>query len=114
MNHPHIVRFNNTFQDKENVYLCLEECGAGNMMSLLRRRAAFTEPEARYYLTQLIAAVMYLHEARVMHRDLKLGNVFVKDDGEPREGKSSSGGLQLKVGDFGLAALLDKDCDRRK
>jgi serine/threonine protein kinase len=47
-----------------------------------------------------------MHEARVMHRDLKLGNVFVMDKG--------SKGLCCKVGDFGLAALLDKDSDRRK
>jgi len=49
---------------------------------------------------------MYMHSARVMHRDLKLGNVFVMDKGEK--------GVVCKVGDFGLAALLDKDSDRRK
>lgn len=77
-----------------------------NMMTLLRKRTKFSEPEARVYMTQLISAVMYMHEARVMHRDLKLGNVFVMDKG--------SKGLCCKVGDFGLAALLDKDSDRRK
>jgi len=57
-------------------------------------------------MTQLVSAVMYMHSARVMHRDLKLGNVFVMDKGEK--------GVVCKVGDFGLAALLDKDSDRRK
>ena len=57
-------------------------------------------------MIQLVSAVMYMHEARVMHRDLKLGNVFVTDKGDK--------GLCCKVGDFGLAALLDKDSDRRK
>lgn len=75
-------------------------------MSLLRKRLTFSEPEAKVYMTQLVSAVLYMHEARVMHRDLKLGNVFVMDKGEK--------GLYCKVGDFGLAALLDKDSDRRR
>lgn len=29
MNHPHIVTLNNTFQDDQNIYLCLEECAGG-------------------------------------------------------------------------------------
>jgi cell cycle serine/threonine-protein kinase CDC5/MSD2 len=76
------------------------------MMSLLRKRQYFTEPEARVYMTQLISAIQYMHSARVMHRDLKLGNVFVLDRAEK--------GLCCQIGDFGLAALLDKDSDRRK
>jgi serine/threonine protein kinase len=72
------------------------------MMELLRRRKRYTEPEARYYLIQLIAACQYMHSTNIIHRDLKLGNLFL--DGE----------MNLQVGDFGLAALIEKPGDRKK
>lgn len=72
------------------------------MMDLLKRRKRFTEPEARYFLTQIISAVQYMHNSRVMHRDLKLGNVFLDKR------------MNVQVGDFGLAALIEKEGDRRK
>lgn len=45
-----------------------------------------TEPEARYYMTQLLKGVHYLHSNRVIHRDLKLGNIFLNDDMEVKIG----------------------------
>ena len=71
-------------------------------MDLLRRRKRYTEPEARFYLVQLIAACQYMHSTNVIHRDLKLGNLFLDGD------------MNLKVGDLGLAALIEKPGDRKK
>lgn len=45
-----------------------------------------TEPEARYYLRQTILGCQYLHGNRVIHRDLKLGNLFLNDDMEVKIG----------------------------
>lgn len=45
---------------------------------------------------------MYMHGENVIHRDLKLGNIFL------------DGRLDLKIGDFGLAALIEKEGDRKK
>lgn len=57
------------------------------MLELHKRRKAVTEPEARYYMTQLLKGVQYLHNNRVIHRDLKLGNIFLNDDMEVKIGK---------------------------
>jgi serine/threonine protein kinase len=45
-------------------------------------------------MIQLIGACHYMHTHQVIHRDLKLGNLFLNAD------------MNIKVGDFGLAALL--------
>ena len=53
-------------------------------------------------MIQLIKSLKYLHSHRIIHRDLKLGNLFLNDK------------MELKVGDFGLATKLDYDGERKK
>ncbi len=69
---------------------------------MLKKRKRITEAETRYYLKQLLEALRYMHGRRVIHRDLKLGNLFLTDN------------MQVKIGDFGLAAVLRADGDRKK
>lgn len=64
------------------------------MSELLKRRKTLTEPEVRFYLLQLISALTYLHDSQIIHRDLKLGNIFLDSH------------MRVKVGDFGLATKL--------
>ena len=71
-------------------------------MELHKRRKAITEPEARYFMKQCILAVQYLHKTKVIHRDLKLGNLFIDDN------------MDMKVGDFGLATKVDFTGERKK
>jgi polo-like kinase 1 len=72
------------------------------MMELHKRRRVLTEPEVRYYLTQILDATEYMHSNAVIHRDLKLGNLFLDTD------------LRIKVGDFGLATRITYDGERKK
>ena len=71
-------------------------------MELHKRRRAITEPEVRYFVKQVIEAVSYLHINKVIHRDLKLGNLFINED------------MDIKIGDFGLATKLDFDGERKR
>ncbi|XP_014221745.1 serine/threonine-protein kinase polo [Trichogramma pretiosum] len=102
LNHKHIVGFHGFFDDSYNVYIILELCRKRSMMELHRRRKALTEWETRYYMKQILLGVHYLHNRRIIHRDLKLGNLFLNDD------------LQVKIGDFGLATILEHDGERKK
>ncbi|BFZ55973.1 Cell cycle serine/threonine-protein kinase cdc5/MSD2 [Savitreella phatthalungensis] len=102
MDHPHIVKQRDCFEDDVNVYMILDLCPNGTLMDMLRARKSFADPEIRFYGLQLLGAVKYMHSRRVVHRDLKLGNLFLDED------------MNLRVGDFGLAALLIDDDDRKK
>ncbi|XP_043798427.1 serine/threonine-protein kinase polo isoform X2 [Apis laboriosa] len=73
-----------------------------SMMELHKRRKALTECETRYYMKQILDGVNYLHQNKIIHRDLKLGNLFLSDD------------LQVKIGDFGLATRLEHEGERKK
>lgn len=72
------------------------------MMELHKRRRALTEPETRFYMHQIIDGVSYLHDQNIIHRDLKLGNLFLNDQ------------LIVKIGDFGLAAKIEYPGERKK
>ncbi|XP_069483414.1 serine/threonine-protein kinase PLK2 [Ambystoma mexicanum] len=102
LHHHHIVQFYHYFEDKENIYILLEYCSRRSMAHILKARKILTEPEVRYYLRQIVSGLKYLHDQEILHRDLKLGNFFINET------------MELKVGDFGLAARLEPLEQRRR
>lgn len=101
MKHINIVQFIDCFEDDINVYILLEICPNGSLMDLLKKRRQLTEPEVRFFMIQICGAIKYMHSRRVIHRDLKLGNIFFDVN------------YNLKIGDFGLAAVLANDRERK-
>ena len=102
LHHNNIVGFEHFFEDSENVFITLELCSNQTLNELIRRRKRLHEIEAKCYIVQIISALKYLHAHRIIHRDLKLGNLFV------------SGKMELKIGDFGLATKLEFDGERKR
>lgn len=102
LHHKHIVQFYHHFEDKDNIYILLEYCSRRSLAHILKARKVLTEPEVRYYLKQIVSGLKYLHEQEILHRDLKLGNFFINEF------------MELKVGDFGLAAKLEPLENRRR
>ncbi len=102
LHHTNIVAFEHFFEDTENVYILLEMCQNQTLNELLKRRKRLTELEVQCYLVQIISGLKYLHSHRVIHRDLKLGNLFLTDK------------MEEKIGDFGLATKLEFEGDRKR
>lgn len=67
----------------------------------LKSRIRITEFEAKCYVIQLIEGLEYLHRQGIVHRDIKLGNVFLSNK------------MQVKIGDFGLSAKVSHNRERR-
>lgn len=102
LKHKHICEYKHFFEDRSNCYILLELCHNQSMNELIKRRKRLTEPEVMYYMKQIIQAVRYMHENNVIHRDLKLGNLFLDKN------------LRIKVGDLGLATKLESAEEKRK
>ncbi|KAK1938099.1 putative serine/threonine-protein kinase CCRP1 [Phytophthora citrophthora] len=102
LHHPQVVQFEHFFEDSDNAYILLELCRNQSFSDLMRRRKRLSESEVRFFMRQLVEGLAYLHESLVIHRDLKLGNLFLTDD------------MRLKIGDFGLATRLDNPEDRKR
>ena len=95
LNHVNVVQMHHYFEDNLNVYMLLEACPRKSLMHVLKYRGKVTEPEARYYMKQMVTGVAYIHSQKVVHRDLKPGNMFLSDR------------MVVKIGDFGLATRPD-------
>lgn len=100
--HPNIVAFEHFFEDSENVYMLLELCKNQTMSELVRRRKRLVEVEVQCYALQVVAALQYLHSNKVIHRDIKLGNLFLSER------------MMVKLGDFGLSTKVEFDGERKK
>jgi polo-like kinase 1 len=102
LNHTNIVKFEHFFEDNDYVYILLEVCTNQTLSDLLRRRKRLLEIETQCYLLQVVSALKYLHGHRIIHRDIKLGNIFLSDK------------MEIKMGDFGLATKLEFDGEKKR
>ncbi|CAD8174723.1 unnamed protein product [Paramecium pentaurelia] len=102
LHQTNIVQFIHVFEDHDNVYIILELCTNQTLNELIKRRRRITQLEVQCYILQLVNALKYLHQNKIIHRDLKLGNLFLNDK------------MELKLGDFGLATKLDFDGEKKK
>ena len=66
----------------------------GELYHLLKSYQKFPEMFVKVFIIQIVTAVGYLHELDLVHRDLKLENIMVCDDG------------YIKLIDFGMATML--------
>lgn len=73
------------------------------LVDLMKTRKRLTEPEVRDYMIQLTEAINHIHEKKIIHRDLKLGNIFLTADLN-----------NIKIGDFGLATVIRSEGERKR
>ncbi|XP_058112770.1 CBL-interacting serine/threonine-protein kinase 23-like isoform X9 [Magnolia sinica] len=91
--HPNVVHLFEVMASKTKIYFVLEYVTGGELFDKIAKQGKLREEEARKYFQQLINAVDYCHSKGVYHRDLKLENLLLDEDGN------------LKISDFGLSAL---------
>jgi eukaryotic-like serine/threonine-protein kinase len=96
LNHAGVVRIFSLGEHEDVLFICMEFVEGGSLQERLRQ-GPLAGREAAELLRQLALAVQHAHDAGVLHRDLKPGNVLLDAEGTP------------KVSDFGLAKLLDTD-----
>jgi len=99
--HPNIIKLYETFEDKNHLFLIMEECSGGELFARLAMNAKnnkmYTEKDAAKMMKQILEAVNYLHFHGVCHRDLKPENILLS---------SMEESSQLKLIDFGLSKVV--------
>lgn len=97
LRHTNIVAYKDSYIDREQ-FLCIVmvNCEGGDMYSKIKsaKGKKFTEAQILEWFAQILLALLYLHERRILHRDLKTQNIFLKNS-------------KIRLGDFGIAKVLD-------
>jgi serine/threonine protein kinase len=104
--HPHIVKMHECFEEKGCLYIVLELCHGGELYERIAQRVmsqggrGFEEKVARHLFRQMLYAVSYLHANRIVHRDIKTENFLLLGQ------VGSDDADVLKLCDFGTAIRL--------
>uniref|UniRef100_H0XEP5 Serine/threonine-protein kinase Nek11 n=1 Tax=Otolemur garnettii TaxID=30611 RepID=H0XEP5_OTOGA len=102
LDHPTIVKFHASFVEQDNFCIITEYCEGRDLDRKIQEYKeagkTFSENQIIEWFIQLLLGVDYMHERRILHRDLKSKNIFLKNN-------------LLKIGDFGVSRLLMGSCD---
>ena len=104
INHPHIIKLINHFEDDENLYLIMELGSKGQLFALLNKfQHGFDQIRAAQYMREIISAVKYLHSFNppIIHRDIKPENILLDENG------------RCKLADFGWSNYVKLDGERK-
>lgn len=91
--HPNIVELIEAYYYESRLWMLIEFCEGGAVDSIMNElEKPLTEPQIKYICHELCEGLSFLHKNKVIHRDLKAGNVLLTLGG------------QVKIADFGVSA----------
>lgn len=100
--HQNIVKLLDAFYYEGKLWILIEFCAGGAVDAvMLELERPLTEPQIRVVCKQTLQALVYLHDNKIIHRDLKAGNILLTLDGD------------VKLADFGVSAKNTKTLQRR-
>lgn len=93
---PFVVSLDVAFKDNIYLYFVLPYISGGEMFTYISKYGSFSENLAKFYASQIILALEYLHYCDVIHRDIKPENILIEVNG------------YIKLCDFGFCKIIKK------
>ncbi|KAL9654085.1 hypothetical protein ABK040_011629 [Willaertia magna] len=104
LSHPNIIKYIDSFTDGGKLNIVMEYASQGDLYDKIKKQGGkpFSEEKIMDWFIQICLAVKYIHDKRILHRDLKTQNIFLTQDGS------------VKLGDFGISKVLQStmECAR--
>ena len=95
MSHPNVVRVYNLIDQPDCAALVMEYIEGETLRQKIARQGRFSDEEVKLHLEQLLQALQYVHDQKIIHRDIKSGNIMLDKQG------------QIKLLDFGIAKSIN-------
>lgn len=81
MNHPHIVKVVDVFEENDTVYYVMQYLSGGSLTDYVKQHGALDEAIAIKYIQQIGSALEYMHQRHICHYDVKSSNILLDDKG---------------------------------
>ncbi|XP_077970155.1 uncharacterized protein LOC120331911 [Styela clava] len=95
LNHPNIICCYDSFEENGVLMIEMEYADDGTLAQLLaKQESPLLEIEVLQMFCQIVSGIRYMHEQKVLHRDLKTANIFLTKD------------CCVKIGDFGVSKIM--------
>lgn len=91
LHHPNVVQLFEVIETDRTLHLVMEYANGGEVFDYLVAHGRMKEREARTKFRQILSAVQYMHQKRIVHRDLKAENLLLDS------------GMNIKIADFGFS-----------
>lgn len=91
-----MIRLLEVFESPKHLLMVMEYAGGGDLLQYVKKRRRLEEPEARRIFKQVVYGLAHCHCRSVLHRDIKLDNILLDNDGE------------IKICDFGVSRVIKK------
>ena len=113
LNHPNIVKFQEVKKTKHHYYIIMEYCNGGELSKALEKYVnkygkPFPEELVQHFMRQIISAFKYIHERKIIHRDVKLDNILLHFENEEDLKNFDLMKATVKIIDFGFACKISK------
>lgn len=102
--HKHVLGIVEKFLERNHVFIVTKFINGGDLSNIFQKLQIrqFKEKQAQYVIRQVASALQHIHRQGIVHRDVKLMNIFTsKGTHMP----------SVKLGDFGLATMIDDRCE---
>ena len=109
LDHPDIVRIMEFYNTEQSYFIINEYCPGGELYFKVNQK--FSETQIAVMFRQILSGLAYLHSNNIIHRDLKLENILIKEIEKSRETNEDL--FILKIIDFGTAKIFDKNKKER-
>jgi NIMA (never in mitosis gene a)-related kinase len=96
---PFIVKYFQSFVDRDKFYICMEYCSGGDLAQFLKGQMGkpLNEDTIWRFVLQIMLGLRHLHSKKILHRDIKTMNVFLADS------------KSIRIGDLGVARTMTGD-----
>ena len=105
LSHPNIVKIFEFYITKAHYYIVTEFCKDGELFSYIKNK--YSERQLAVLFYQIFSGLWYLHDNKMLHRDIKLENIMIS--GKEKDQSTGEELFWIKIIDFGTAKIFEKN-----